>query len=135
MVTYYPELEANITRTTGKDVTSANLTTFLDETTDTFHSMFPILGCIWIGKDANTTCSEQWFTEIYSLYTGKCFSFNYKKSVRNFYQVQSGSSSGLYLFLNVNHSEYTGILVKLCHKQNHYYGNEELLTFFYSVKR
>ena len=67
-----------------------------------------MFGCLWFGKDEDFNCSKSWFSEIYIREHGKCFSFNYENTARDFYQVQSGSGSGLYLFLNVNNSEYTG---------------------------
>ena len=108
----YEELEENVTKETGHEVTPANLTTFLSETTDTFNDLFPF-GCYWFGKDSDMNCSKSWFTEVYAMYQGKCFSFNYQNNVRDFIQVQTGAGNGLNVFLNVNHSEYTGIYTTL----------------------
>ena len=105
----YAELEEVISIETGYNVTSENLTTFLEETSFRFEDMFQVdmIGCMWLGHEANYTCSESWFTEIYILGYGKCFSFNYGAK-RDFYQVESGAENGLFLLLDVNAMEYTG---------------------------
>ena len=123
MTSQYTQLEHAIRTHAGSNVTSDNLTTFLDETSFRFEDMFPVhlFGCMWFGHEANYTCSESWFTEVYILGYGKCFSFNYEAN-RDFYQVEGGSGNGLFLMIDINDMEYTGIafiytftnMVKIC---------------------
>ena len=110
MTSQYTQLEHAISTHTGSNVTSDNLTTFLDETSFRFEDMFPVhlFACMWFGHEANYTCSESWFTEVYILGYGKCFSFNYEAN-RDFYQVEGGSGNGLFLMIDINDMEYTGI--------------------------
>ena len=109
MTSQYEQLEDAIRTHTGYDVTSDNLTTFLDETSFRFEDMFPVhlFACMWFGHEENYTCSESWFTEVYILGYGKCFSFNYEAN-RDFYQVEGGSGNGLFLMIDINDMEYTG---------------------------